>query len=201
MITAHSGCDGTPMNSMEYLRHAVGTPVDALEIDVRRAQGGALALSHNPVSGAPGLTLESAFRFLSQWNVQINCDMKQPALEQEVLDCARRCGVGQSRIIFTGRAFGRYPDARVFVNAEELVPGFDGQPGTTAALLRRCREEGYDVINLDYRLCGERFMRACARAGVALSVWTVDDIQAIGMLREAGVFNITTHIVRQVFQA
>ena len=37
-ITAHSGSDGTPDNSMEFVHYALTTSADALEIDVRLFQ-------------------------------------------------------------------------------------------------------------------------------------------------------------------
>ena len=36
MITAHSGCDETPENSLEFLRTALQSEADAVEVDVRK---------------------------------------------------------------------------------------------------------------------------------------------------------------------
>ena len=44
LITAHSGADGTPDNSMEFVRYALTLPVDAFEVDVRRCADGTLSL-------------------------------------------------------------------------------------------------------------------------------------------------------------
>ena len=35
LITAHSGADGTPDNSMEFVRYALTRQADVLEVDVR----------------------------------------------------------------------------------------------------------------------------------------------------------------------
>lgn len=35
MITAHSGADGTKENSLEFVKYAMQTGADALEVDVR----------------------------------------------------------------------------------------------------------------------------------------------------------------------
>lgn len=48
-ITAHSGCDGTPDNSLEFVRHALQTNADALEVDVRKTKDGILAISHDAI--------------------------------------------------------------------------------------------------------------------------------------------------------
>ena len=47
MITAHSGCDGTPENSLEFLRTALQSEADAVEVDVRKNGEGKLILSHD----------------------------------------------------------------------------------------------------------------------------------------------------------
>ena len=46
-ITAHSGCDGTPDNSMEFVRYALGSEGDCLEVDIRRNRNEELILSHD----------------------------------------------------------------------------------------------------------------------------------------------------------
>ena len=186
---------------MEYLRYTAGMPVDALEIDIRRAKDDALILSHNPVDDPSRLSLETAFQFLADRALKINCDLKEGGLEDGVLDCARRCGVENDRIIFTGMAtkcIRRHPDCHVFINAEELIPGFDQSPmdpEKAQRLIRLCREIGYTVVNMDYRLCDERFMSACGAAGLGLSLWTVDDPDMIRRFRTYGVVNITTNRV------
>ena len=44
-ITAHSGCDGTPDNSMEFVRYALASEGNCLEADIRRNRDGELILS------------------------------------------------------------------------------------------------------------------------------------------------------------
>ena len=203
MITAHSGCDGTEMNTMEYLKYAVSIPVDALEIDVRRSEDGALVLGHGPAEGSAQLPLETAFRFLSDKVVKINCDMKEAGLSNDILDCARRCAVETRRIIFTGvidEHMTRQTDAQVFVNAEELIPGLDDsplRPESVAALIRRCREAGYSTVNIDYRQCDDAMIQMLRKAGIGLSVWTVDDPEKIRAFMNEGVRNITTNLVKE----
>lgn len=47
LITAHSGSDGTPDNSLACVRYAISTAADAFEVDVRRLADGTLALGHD----------------------------------------------------------------------------------------------------------------------------------------------------------
>ena len=63
MITAHSGCDETPENSLEFLRTALQSEADAVEVDVRRNGEGKLILSHDETQ-KDAVTLEEAFRMI-----------------------------------------------------------------------------------------------------------------------------------------
>ena len=202
MITAHSGCNGTAMNSMEYLRYASSLSVDALEIDIRRNSDGVLLLMHDPISDIPLLTLEKGFEFLRDKKIAINCDLKEYNLEDDVLECAERIGVELYRLIFTGSITDcdsfriDHPSLEVFINAEELVPKFYEKPQIDT-LINRCKEYGYSVINIDYRLCDNRLIEMCKRARISISAWTVDDLNTIQQLKAAGVLNLTTNLAKE----
>lgn len=47
MITAHSGCEGRPDNSLEYVQYALHCGADALEVDVHPKDDG-FYISHDP---------------------------------------------------------------------------------------------------------------------------------------------------------
>ena len=61
-ITAHSGCDGTPDNSMEFVRYALASEGNCLEADIRRNRDGELILSHD----------ETAEEAVSRVQIRIN---------------------------------------------------------------------------------------------------------------------------------
>ena len=84
MITAHSGCDETPENSLEFLRTALQSEADAVEVDVRKNGEGKLILSHDETQ-KDAVTLEEAFRMIQGVpKKKINCDLKQKGLEEEI---------------------------------------------------------------------------------------------------------------------
>ena len=61
-IIAHAGCEGTPPNSLSYIRTAIAAGVDAVEFDLRLG-GERVLLSHDPLEReklADYLTLEDA---------------------------------------------------------------------------------------------------------------------------------------------
>ena len=192
MITAHSGCDGTQPNSMEYISFAAGQPIDALEVDVRRAKDGQLLLTHDPIGDKPLVTLDEAFRFLADRKIMINCDLKEYGLEDDILESAEKYGIGKERIIFTGAVTAcwsflpEHPGVTVFINPEELVSDFyeliqkpESREGAVSALLEGCREAGYQTININYLACDEELFRKCREAGIRVSVWTVNEPEDI----------------------
>lgn len=204
MITAHSGCSGTPANSMENVRYAAGLPVEVLELDIRRHPGGDLLLTHDPIADAPLVRLEDAFKYLCDKKIRINCDLKEYNLENAVLEAAERSGVARDRIIFTGSVtdaknfLKKNKDVCVMINPEELLPAFyqdilADKEQTMRALLDACREAGYTTININFRVMDDVLFAMCAEAGIAVSAWTADEEAYIRRLYEKQVINITTN--------
>lgn len=131
MITAHSGCDSTGDNSMAFIEYALGLPVDALEVDVRRNARGELVLAHDePPEDA--VSLAEVFDLLrARREKRINCDLKQKGLEADVAALAQKQGTA-GQLIFTGdvnpalfrRGLAQYPGVIWYANLETLLPDF-----------------------------------------------------------------------------
>ncbi len=109
LITAHSGADGTAPNSLAFVRHAIASVADALEVDVRQGADGALILSHDAPDpdARPSVLLKEVFDLLSPSDKKINCDLKEKDLEQAALDLATACGIAD-RLILTGTVSEAY---------------------------------------------------------------------------------------------
>ena len=58
--------------------------------------------------------------------------------------------------------------------------------------MRLCRELGIDTVNSWYGLADEAFLACFRRAGIALSLWTVNEEDALRRYLRAGVKSITT---------
>lgn len=54
LITAHNGADATPEDSMEFVRHALASGADVMEIDIRRLVDGKLVFAHDLPSDPAG---------------------------------------------------------------------------------------------------------------------------------------------------
>lgn len=219
LITAHSGCDGTPDNSLEYIRHAVTLPIDALEIDVRKTPDGTLVLSHDEIlpDGSNVLcTLDEAFALIAPTDLAVNCDLKPAGLEKAVMDLAEKHGLLQ-RLIFSGTVSTAirqeqpeiFEKVQIYINCEELVPEIEtrlhaGQaPGDELLMqsLRICAERGFHVLNLYYKLCTPAVVKLAHELGVGLSAWTVNEEAAIKTMLPYGLHNMTSRkpgLVRQL---
>ena len=207
MITAHSGADGFQDNSLAYVRYALASGADCLEVDVRRGADGKLMLGHDAADAALP-SLEEVFTLLAETpRMGINCDLKEPGLEEAVCALAEAKGLA-GRVLLTGTVDMRRWTARhelheiasLWANIEELLPDFDKErlkepacrEQAAEAAVRLCRELGIDTVNSWYGLADEAFLERFRRAGIALSLWTVNEEEALRRYLRAGVRSITT---------
>lgn len=135
LITAHSGCESTLQDSMESVERAIELGADAIEMDVRRADGGLLYISHDRKCGdeiLEKISLESVFERIKDTNLKFNCDIKEPFALPSTLDMAKRFGFGPDRLILTGAVspeeLAHEPfiteRASVYLNIEEALKFF-----------------------------------------------------------------------------
>lgn len=77
LITAHSGADSTPENSIEFVKYALTIDADVLEIDVRMGEKNNLVISHDQ-AGNDAVMLQEVFETIKPVSsVRINCDLKE----------------------------------------------------------------------------------------------------------------------------
>lgn len=201
LITAHTGADGRPDNSLEFAAYALGCGADALEVDVRRRPGGVLAIGHDE-AGADAPALAEVLRMTAAHpRVRINCDLKEPGLEAEVCRLAEEAGLA-GRLILSGTvdAFAPAPGAEVYLNLEEYVPNLylsyreipDFELEAAGRIAAVCGEAGIRTVNVYQGLVTRRFAETLAREGIGLSAWTVNDAWELKWFLGLGVRNITT---------
>lgn len=209
--TAHSGADGTLDNSLQFVRYALGTQADALEVDIRRHPcTGELVLGHDTVGEHP-LTLREVFEQAGRHpSMKINCDLKEPALERQVLTLAQQSGM-TDRLILSGTVdVAHIPDAafraqQVYWNLEEQIPGYEEQCLRNPAfrleamkqMCRLCREADVQVINAYEGFVDRQVLDMVRRHQLKLSVWTVNTVSRMAWFRDQGVHNITTRRIAQ----
>lgn len=198
LVTAHSGCDGTPDNSLAFLFHALQCGADALEVDVRTAPDGTLYLGHDQAD-ASCPRLDQAFQLLRDSPMRINCDLKQPDLEEAVLSLARGWGVA-GRLLFSGSVSTermlQNPEvrSRTLLNIASVFPGDRGTPleERLEELIRACRACGAAAVNVSYERCTDLVLARFRAEGIGVSAWTVNEEPAARRLLDWGIYNITT---------
>ncbi|WMJ90252.1 glycerophosphodiester phosphodiesterase [Anaerocolumna sp. MB42-C2] len=211
LITAHSGCDQTKDNSLEFLKYALNTKADCLEVDVQKNEKGILVLSHDEADNNAPL-LEAAFLMLKEYpDKKINCDLKQRELELEIYKLAEKTGVNK-QLIYSGnvdlelikKGNSRLPQVDIFLNIEILLPEIEElcASNNTELLdqgLKRAAMESlnYEIkcINMDYRLCTESFLVFLKENGILCSAWTVNEESILNRFLDYNIYNITTRTV------
>ncbi len=201
VITAHSGCEKTPDNSIEHIRTAIASGAEMFEIDINRSeQDGILYLTHNlqeDYSSCP--TLAKCFEIAAEHpSICINCDVKTFGLTKSVIELAKEYGM-ESRILFTGSVA---PKELPVLNASASdwwlsLWESDHEPEDLANACNTYRELNglYQIINLDQCMVNDRVIRTMQETGHTLSVWTVNNEDNIRRLMQTGVVaNITTRI-------
>ena len=201
-ITAHTGCMGTPMNTIESIRKGIACGADTVEIDLHFTEAGVPVLSHDkPKKDGKYELLANAFRELAKHpGIKCNVDVKSTSHLDVVKRMAEEVGV-LDRIFYTGLAGDR--DVAETKRQSSGVPFYmnvkiNGKTDIDA-VVRHAKEIGAIGLNLYFKGADATLVRKCHEAGLEVSVWTVDRKDDIVRFLEMGVDNITTRKPDQSF--
>ena len=204
LITAHSGADKTPDNSLEFVSYALTTKADTLEIDVRKLNGN-LVISHDEASDKFP-SLQDVFSLVSKHpTMNINCDLKEQNLELDVCRLAATNHL-EKRIILTGTVnadlfpLSEFPDVRVYLNIELYVPNLylnyreipDFELTAAEEILKVCHRSKINTVNINQLIVTRRFIETLKKEGVGISAWTVDNPLEMDWVFAKGIVNLTT---------
>ncbi len=132
MITAHSGCEGTGIDSLDSVEKALEYGADAIEIDVRVDPSGTARISHNAVSAeeyAGKVPLRAVLERVRGTSLAVNFDIKEQRALYKTIEEAYSLGFSRERLIFSGctspeqMARDDYlaEHGRFFLNVEEIL--------------------------------------------------------------------------------
>lgn len=190
IITAHSGCENTPSNSIAHIEAAIASGAEMLEVDLRMSQDGQLYLSHDAqadISRCPLLT-DLLKRVAATDSIGINLDVKTEGLIVPAMELVHAFGL-TGRVLFTGscghdRALAVSLGAEVWHNLEDGETVQDG----LACILK----DGSPCLNVHYSHITEANNQLLRSHGRMFSAWTLDDEQILRRYLHMGVMNITT---------
>ena len=60
-----------------------------------------------------------------------------------------------------------------------------------------CKQHNVHVVNVNFILVTRRFIRLLSEKGIGVSVWTVNDPEAIAYFLTRGVYNLTTRALQR----
>lgn len=145
--------------------------------------------------------LESNLPAVKAAGKMLNLDLKADEAIEAAGELTARYGMA-GRVLFTGcgaerarKARGRCPFVRRLLNADA---GLFRTAGPAEAARIACDDAlsaGCSGINIDYRLAGSELLKAAARQGLPVYVWTVDDPRKMRHYAELGVRGVTTRNV------
>ncbi|MBQ7688462.1 MAG: glycerophosphodiester phosphodiesterase [Clostridia bacterium] len=196
-VTAHTGCEGTPDNSLAAIDRAYESGADIVEIDLQYDAAGTPVLSHNtPAGGEP--TLAEAFEKLAAYgNMRMNVDVKTTAHLHTVQILAERSDV-LSRIFFTGvgqkdvpAVKAAAPEIPYYLNANVLPRTFHTQI-YLRLLAKRVKKTGAVGINFHYNGASAALVNVFHKNGLLVSVWTVNNEEDMRRILTYGPDNVTT---------
>ena len=226
----HKGAHAiVPGNTIASFAHAAGIGVEMIELDVLWTEAGS---PHRPTSAREPLviahdwhdaaardphTLEEALESFTRpplLGVELNCDLKLPGREHELVAGLQRHGLIERAMVSTMYAeslatIGALePNLRLGWTYPKVTRAWDrsawARPGVLAALVmmrarlpalveRRAPEIGAAAVWIYHPLITAKLVAATRAVGVELIAWTVDDPGRVAELRELGVDGICSN--------
>lgn len=217
----HKGADLiAPGNTRSSFDAALAAGVDMIEFDVLSERGSdrlLLAHDYRHVLQAPPYTLEEGLAHLASSafaGIELNVDLKLPGYELQVVRALREYGLLERALISS-----QFRESLALLRAGEpsvrlgwSVPKLRQDPfrnplmwipasGLVLALRQVMPFRAYaairagecDALMAHWRLVTPRLVRAIARAGGELYVWTVDELPRIRALQALGVTGVISN--------
>lgn len=200
-VTAHAGCMGTPEDSLESVIAGVGIKADICEVDVNMLGDGTPVLKHNAVqkSDTNLVRLSQVFEYIKDKKIKLNLDIKNFNASSQVEIEASKYGVSD-KVFYTGIDEGAAEKLQsskskisyyLNYNLENSLVTFNYNKHIDE-LIDKMKKLGAIGINTDYHYCTAEAVDKIHKAGLLVSVWTVDDSGSMKKCLDMGVDNITT---------
>lgn len=201
-ITAHAGCMGTKMDSLEAVVEGIKYGADIIEIDLNIDKNGNLVLCHDkPKEFEDYLRLEEVLKIIKiEETVLLNLDIKDTKVLAKLNNTILDFGL-EDRVFFTGL------DYQSLIDNMEILKGTNyfinlGVPKLNITELSSKEYlvglldelESLDIlgININYRLVTPELINVCKERKMMSSVWTIDDNENMKRMIALEVNSITT---------
>ena len=194
-ITAHAGALNTEANTRESLQAILEFAGQGIiEVDLRFSAAGVPVLSHDGPAGDSAFPLEDCFAMAGPYAARFNLDLKEAHGNINAVHALLERYDMAGRAFFTGLRWAGHvrPVRRCGIPWYLNVYLPQWLPFAATIMALRAKTLGAVGLNMPFRCCGEKVLRAARRHGLLVSVWTVDDPADMARLLRLGVDNITT---------
>ncbi len=196
MITAHGGSFNSGRNSNKYLHHTDIFEADAIEVDIYKWFG-VIYISHwpAPFTFYKKIRLREVFKLVKEKGMKVNCDLKTHGIIGDVIKLAKSMGV-ENQLIFTGcvSEHDKIDCGEAWFNKIEGIKYKAKNAKKIKERIDSYNNPHFKGINLNYHRVGAKFIEAAKAVDLKLSVFTVDDIEALLRLVPVIDGNITTNL-------
>ncbi len=198
-LTAHSGSEGTPDNSMEFIKKAIELNVPILEIDLTFRRNGTPVIIHKDAAGdSEGLLFDDVIKYISENSdsVRINLDLKSVANLPGVIEILDKYGM-RERCFYTG-VDQRFVDA---VRSDGRLPYYlnlsfskfkRNSRKEHERILALVKDSGAIGLNCNRKLANRNLVAMFHENGLLVSYWTANTEKDMKKLLIIAPDNITT---------
>ena len=206
-VFAHRGASAAePENTIAAFRRAKQLGADGVELDVRRHESGVLAVSHDPVLGAP---LDPSVPALGDAldacaGMTVNIEIKNmpgdpdhdpgELLAERVVELLHERGSDDVFVSsFSLSCINRVRELDDSIATAFLVvhaPDDD----VIGRIIDRARRHGHGAVNPHHMGVTPRLVELAHAAGLLVHTWTVDDPDRMRHLADLGVDTIITNV-------
>ncbi|MDR9856264.1 glycerophosphodiester phosphodiesterase [Paenibacillus sp. VCA1] len=211
LIIAHTGCEGTPDNTLESCLAGWDAGADVLEVDVQATKDGVCVLHHddhpafssctyeelveeNPLrleAGKRLVKLEDVLVRFKRTTASFNLDIKNDAAALPAVKLLETLDMWE-QIYFTGatdRIVKTPFRARVMRNTPESLSELGSAVYEAAAeeICTRAKQAGCAGINADFPSCRDSLVRIAHEYGLRVWIYTLQDVGGLKAFADMGV--------------
>ncbi|WP_166244047.1 glycerophosphodiester phosphodiesterase [Paenibacillus turpanensis] len=196
-VIAHTGCEGTPYNSVESCEAGFEAGADVLEVDVRSSKDGVAVLFHDDEPNSSLFTceewraaghdpvekLETVLRLFLGKPVAFNLDLKTVEAYEAAAAVVDALGAW-SQVYFTGVTdhLAQGPRAKHVVWNVPHIPEDMPDEAYEADVRRYCeqaKQAGFAGLNAHYNSCRSTLVEHAKRHGLLVWIYTLPANEAL----------------------
>jgi glycerophosphoryl diester phosphodiesterase len=228
IIAAHTGCNGTPYNTIESFFEGIRSGADIVEIDLRVIKDGTVILLHDDCPYIHECTFEQLnqldvrtkvspiyerneivrltdiLQLAKQYPVKLNLDIKTTATIEPVIQLVKQHDAVE-QIFITGCSESitiNHPDIQVVLNTPtRLTPE---EKANYLLFANKVCNDGthgsYYGLNMQYETCRPELVELAHERGLAVWVYTVNDPEAMCRMVDSKVDAMTTKKVTELVE-